>query len=255
MPLFPSGYSERSRPIEARHRHAGALYGAGALLAHAALAFAVAWFASAHPALEIERDSVPVNLVAGASLGSARATAAAADASRGSERRADVPPRVRTRAAKPLAAPANTVLALAPPSAPAAIESSADRAPESLATQTGAGANSDSGAGRDADGGARGGSTWFASDDVDRVARPLRPIRPRYPASERRRGAESSVLLEAWVDATGAVARAEVLRSGGDAFDRAAAVALETAPFAPAERGGASVASRVAMNVHFTLTR
>lgn len=111
-----------------------------------------------------------------------------------------------------------------------------------------------------ADGAVRGGgdrsvgrSPWPGPGEVDRMARPRWPIRPDYPTRARRRGEESVVIIEAWVDATGGVARSSVVESGGPDFDASAREAVLASRFEPARLAGRQVASRVALRIHFRL--
>jgi protein TonB len=88
---------------------------------------------------------------------------------------------------------------------------------------------------------------------VDRAARPRWPIRPAYPDSARRRGQESTVVVEAWIDEIGEVAFSSVLRSGGNDFDESARRAVAHSAFHPARLAGRDVASRLALRIHFEL--
>jgi len=94
-----------------------------------------------------------------------------------------------------------------------------------------------------------------ARGPLARVARPLSEIRPDYPRRARERGEEAEVIVEAWVEATGRVARTRVRKSGGHEFDAAALQAVDEARFEPAWSDGAPVDSVVAMRLHFALER
>ncbi len=94
---------------------------------------------------------------------------------------------------------------------------------------------------------------WPGPAEVDRPARPRWPIHPEYPAAARRRGEESTVLVEAWVDDVGQVAASAILASGGDLLDRSALDAVARAAFRPASLAGQAVPSRVALRIHFRL--
>lgn len=96
-------------------------------------------------------------------------------------------------------------------------------------------------------------SRVFAEAEVERRAEPTAALRPRYPERERRRGRESSVLVELTVDADGGLREVEVLESGGHVFDRAALAALRRARFRPASVGGRAVASRLRFRMRFAL--
>ncbi len=94
---------------------------------------------------------------------------------------------------------------------------------------------------------------WPGPGQVDRAARPRRPIRPAYPRRARRRGEESTVVIQAWVDERGDVSFASVVESGGSEFDESARFAVNRSHFEPALLAGESVASRVALRIHFDL--
>jgi protein TonB len=94
---------------------------------------------------------------------------------------------------------------------------------------------------------------WPGPGSVDRPARPRGPIRPDYPPLARRRGRESIVVVEAWVDDGGDVAFSSIVESGGSDFDISALTAVERAAFLPARLAGRAVPSRVALRIHFDL--
>lgn len=77
---------------------------------------------------------------------------------------------------------------------------------------------------------------------------------PLYPEAARRVGLHGIVVVEAVVDAAGAVRDVRVLR-GPPILDRAAAEAVSGWRFAPATRGGQPVAVRYNLTVTFTLAR
>jgi protein TonB len=104
-------------------------------------------------------------------------------------------------------------------------------------------------------GAGRGSGDATGAGTLSRVARPASKIRPRYPEAARERGDEAEVVVEAWVAASGRVARARVRSSAGSEFDEAALEAVHEARFYPAWRDGEPVASRVAMRLHFELDR
>ncbi len=101
--------------------------------------------------------------------------------------------------------------------------------------------------------GRSGRADWPGPGLVDRPASPRWPIRPDYPAAARRRGDQSTVIVEAWVDRAGKVAASTVLASGGELFDRSALRAVDRAAFRPASLRGEAVDSRVALRIHFAL--
>lgn len=91
-------------------------------------------------------------------------------------------------------------------------------------------------------------------DAVDSQPAARAVIRPVYPIGARRRGEEGRVVVEVTVLANGHTEAAEVVTSSGFAeIDRAAEKALSSARFAPATRGGDSVASRVRLTFIFRL--
>jgi TonB family protein len=74
---------------------------------------------------------------------------------------------------------------------------------------------------------------------------PLAIESARYPEAARQLGMASSVLLQLTIDATGAVIEAEVLESGGQAFDDSAREALLRSRFTPATRDGQPLTARI----------
>jgi TonB family protein len=95
----------------------------------------------------------------------------------------------------------------------------------------------------------------YAEDEVDIPARPLAPILPEYPKSLRELGIEGSVEARVLVWADGSFGGGQVVASSHPAFTEAAREALHRARFAPAERAGEPVPSRVTVVVHFELQR
>jgi TonB family protein len=63
------------------------------------------------------------------------------------------------------------------------------------------------------------------------------------------------VVVDVRVSAAGRVEDALLVTAAGEPFDQAALAAVRRARFAPAERAGQRVASRVAMRLHFRLER
>jgi protein TonB len=159
-------------------------------------------------------------------------------------------PQVALERAPAGAATRPTAAAATPPVLPqATVDAPAPRplAAATPATRAGQGAGSVRGTPSDE------GPPWPGPGDVDRAARPRWPIRPAYPARARRRGEESTVVVEAWVDDGGEVAFASVLHSGGPEFDVSAQTAVRRSRFRPARREGRDVASRVALRIHFEI--
>lgn len=88
-----------------------------------------------------------------------------------------------------------------------------------------------------------------------RDAKPIQTVRAIYPAMALRAGLESDVALKIEVDAQGNVTKAEVVRSGGSAFDEEALKAIKQARFEPAQRDGQSVAAEFNYIYRFRLQR
>jgi TonB family protein len=74
---------------------------------------------------------------------------------------------------------------------------------------------------------------------------PLAMESASYPEAARQLGIAASVLLQLTIDATGAVIAAEVLESGGQAFDDSARDALLRSRFKPATRDGQPLTARI----------
>jgi protein TonB len=80
--------------------------------------------------------------------------------------------------------------------------------------------------------------------------------RPRYPEAARAAGAEGTVIVKAYVLASGEVAAAEIARSAGHPLlDRAALDAIRVAQFVPARRGDTPIPFWVEVPVQFRLAR
>ena len=79
---------------------------------------------------------------------------------------------------------------------------------------------------------------------------------PLYPRVARQQGWEGTVIVQAWVDPSGAVASAQVNRSSGHTIlDDAALAAVQQWRFRPARRNRQAVASRVEIPITFRLKR
>jgi len=76
-----------------------------------------------------------------------------------------------------------------------------------------------------------------------------------YPDSERELGREGMVVLSLIVGVDGRTSGAEIVRSGGQAFDSAAMRLSEKLRYAPAEDGGRPVQIRMRQAVVFKLER
>jgi TonB family protein len=78
-------------------------------------------------------------------------------------------------------------------------------------------------------------------------------LRHYYPEAERRTGREAAVTLDLHVGERGEVSRADVVQSGGEAFDRAALQVAMFFKFSPARVGDKAVAVKLRQTIHFQL--
>ena len=78
-------------------------------------------------------------------------------------------------------------------------------------------------------------------------------LRRYYPEEERARGDEGTVVLDLHLDQDGRVTSADVVRSGGAAFDGAALRAARLLRFTPAFVGGDKVAVKIRQAIQFKL--
>lgn len=76
---------------------------------------------------------------------------------------------------------------------------------------------------------------------------------PRYPANARIDGEEGSVVLRLFINASGELQNAEVVRQSGLEFARSALAAVKASTFFPAKRGGRPVPCRALLTIHFKL--
>ncbi len=76
---------------------------------------------------------------------------------------------------------------------------------------------------------------------------------PEYPPDARRTGEQGTVVVDAEVDASGAVTGTTIVRGHSPALDAAAAAALESWRFEPARRGDVAVESTYRIGIKFTL--
>ena len=83
------------------------------------------------------------------------------------------------------------------------------------------------------------------------VAQP--DLRRFYPAEARRKEREAAVVLRLWLDASGAVTRAEIVSNPGDGLGEAALRAAPELRFSPARLQGQPVATSVPFTLHFVL--
>ena len=90
---------------------------------------------------------------------------------------------------------------------------------------------------------------------TNREARAIQTVRAVYPPMALRMGMESDVTLRIEVDAAGIVTKAEIVRSGGAAFDEEALKAVRQSRFEPAQRDGRGVAAEFIYIYRFRLQR
>lgn len=78
-------------------------------------------------------------------------------------------------------------------------------------------------------------------------------LRRFYPEPERRAGRESRVIVKVHIGVTGRVDRVEIMRSGGEAFDKAAKAVAERMRFSPAKLDGKPIVVRMPVPIIFQL--
>jgi iron complex outermembrane receptor protein len=81
----------------------------------------------------------------------------------------------------------------------------------------------------------------------------LKSSAPAFPSDKLESGEHPTVVLKVTVFADGSLGDVVVEHSAGASFDRAASEAVRGWTFAPAEKGGVPIASRVGVAVHFEL--
>jgi periplasmic protein TonB len=84
-------------------------------------------------------------------------------------------------------------------------------------------------------------------------AKALRTPPPEYPEELRRREVEGLVLVVAIIDEKGAVADAEVTKSGNAELARYALSAVRKWKYKPAEKDGQPIRARVSIPIQFSL--
>ncbi|MDD5330825.1 MAG: energy transducer TonB [Sulfuricella sp.] len=98
--------------------------------------------------------------------------------------------------------------------------------------------------------------TWYPAKQVDRHPTALAQIEPDYPEQAAARGVEGSVVLLLLIDQAGAVKEASVADANPEGvFDDSALAAFRDARFAPAQKNGRAVKSRVLIRVTYELTK
>jgi TonB family protein len=90
---------------------------------------------------------------------------------------------------------------------------------------------------------------------TNREAKPVQTARASYPPMALRLGLEGDVMLRIEVDPAGSVTRAEIIKSGGAAFDEEALKAVRQSRFEPAQRDGQNVAADFNYVYRFRLQR
>jgi TonB family protein len=88
-----------------------------------------------------------------------------------------------------------------------------------------------------------------------RAAKPIQTVRAAYPPMALRMGAEGDVTLRIEVDPEGKVTNAQVVKSGGAAFDEEALKAVKQSRFEPAQQDGHAVAAEFTYIYRFRLQR
>lgn len=78
-------------------------------------------------------------------------------------------------------------------------------------------------------------------------------LRRFYSPEARRKEREGAVVLRLWLDASGAVTRAEIISNPGDGLGEAALRAARELRFSPARIQGQPVATSVPFTLHFIL--
>lgn len=78
---------------------------------------------------------------------------------------------------------------------------------------------------------------------------------PEYPFPARKRKIEGKVVLVVVIDATGKLAKAEVIKASDEAFADASLKALKKSTFLPATRNGQPVTSRAILPIRFSLIK
>ncbi|HAN30546.1 MAG TPA: hypothetical protein DCQ06_03020 [Myxococcales bacterium] len=145
--------------------------------------------------------------------------------------------RVRTRAARPVAAVAQTRQSMLPAAAGGAAQAG------SLAVLSGLG-----------DVGLQDVAIPDVSSEPDQPARVLRAVRPVYPMSAQRDGVEGYVVVRLTIDARGRVTDVLVVDSQPiGVFERSARHAARRLEFHPAKVGGAASAATLEKTIRFSL--
>lgn len=98
--------------------------------------------------------------------------------------------------------------------------------------------------------------TYYPAKQVDVHPAALHPIKPDYPDKAAEQGVEGSVVLLLLIDEAGRVKEATVAEANPEGyFEESALAAFGPARFAPAQRQGRAVKSRVLIRVTYELTK
>lgn len=98
--------------------------------------------------------------------------------------------------------------------------------------------------------------TYYPAKQVDVHPAALHPIKPDYPDKAAEQGVEGSVVLLLLIDEAGRVKEATVAEANPEGyFEASALAAFRPARFAPAQRQGRAVKSRVLIRVTYELTK
>ncbi|MHB8166402.1 MAG: energy transducer TonB [Sulfuricella sp.] len=95
---------------------------------------------------------------------------------------------------------------------------------------------------------------WYPAKQVDVHPTALYPIKPDYPDKAAEQGVEGNVVLLLLIDEAGAVKEATVMEANPEGiFEESALSAFREARFAPAQKNGRAVKSRVLIRVSYEL--
>ena len=122
-------------------------------------------------------------------------------------------------------------------------------------TGTGGGGSGTAAFGLDRGHGAPGSSTPTIPLRTNRQATPLQTVRASYPPMALRMGVEGDVTLRIEIDSDGKVTKADIVKSGGAAFDEEAVKAVKQARFEPANKDGRNVPAEFTYVYRFRLRK
>lgn len=96
--------------------------------------------------------------------------------------------------------------------------------------------------------------TWYPAKQVDVHPTALYPIKPGYPDGGAEQGVEGNVVLLLMIDEAGVVKEVSVMEANPEGvFEESALFAFREARFAPAQKNGRAVKSRVLIRVTYEL--